>query len=189
MEVRKIDDDEPLDLELWLAYVEGDTTAFTLMYRRHASAVLRYAWSILGEQSAAEEALQETFLTAWEKRKVSNIVDESLLPWLLVVCRNHSRNLQRRARKHHAVSLDGAPHESALAQAVPVGEFAWIEAEIGRLSRADRLLCQLCLIEGHSYAQAARALETTPAAVGKRLSACGPDSPMHSMRPSDDAAE
>src|SRR5580704_8831208 len=48
-------DDEPLDVELWLAYREGDATAFTALYRRHAPAVLRYAWSMLRDRAAAED--------------------------------------------------------------------------------------------------------------------------------------
>jgi hypothetical protein len=36
---------------------------------------------------------QETFVTLWMKRKKVTIVDESLLPWLLSVCKNQWRNL------------------------------------------------------------------------------------------------
>lgn len=161
----EIDDEEQSDAELWLAYREGDTVAFTRLYRTHAPAVLRYSWSIVSDQALAEETLQETFLTAWDKRKTSHIVDDSLLPWLLTVARNHSRNQVRKARKHRTVVLD-----AELAQAPSDGdELAWISVEIAKLSRNDQLLCQLCLVEGYTYAEAARVLETTAGAVGKRL--------------------
>lgn len=158
-------DDEPLDLELWVAYCQGDATAFTMLYRRHAAAVIRYAWSIVHDRIAAEEILQETFLTAWEKKRASHIVDESFLPWLLVVCRNHSRNALRIVAKHKSVPLELV----TASVSDPPGELAWIAVEIGALSEADQLLCRLCLVEGYSYSEAARILDTTQAAVGKRL--------------------
>jgi RNA polymerase sigma factor (sigma-70 family) len=162
--VREIEIDDESDAELWLAYREGDTAAFTRLYRSHAPAVLRYSWSIVGERALAEETLQETFLTAWDKRKASHIVDDSLLPWLLTIARNHSRNQLRRARRHRTVPVD-----AELAAEAPRDELAWVSAEIASLSESDQLLCQLCLVEGYTYAEAARVLDTTEAAVGKRL--------------------
>jgi RNA polymerase sigma factor (sigma-70 family) len=163
--VRNINDNDPADSQLWMAARDGDVGAFTALYRRHATAVLKYAWSMLGSQHGAEEALQDTFLTAWEKRATSRIVDDSLLPWLLTVCRNHSRNQLRRARKHRGVD---APAFEAI-QDAPSDSLAWIRAELGRLSEVDRQLCQLCLLDGYTYAEAARSLGTTETAVGKRL--------------------
>jgi RNA polymerase sigma factor (sigma-70 family) len=163
--VTNIDDNDPPDSQLWMTARDGDMAAFTLLYRRHATAVLKYAWSMLNSQHAAEEVLQDTFLTAWEKRATSRIVDDSLLPWLLTVCRNHSRNQLRRARKHGGVS---APASEAV-QDAPSDSLAWIRVELGRLSDVDRRLCQLCLVDGFTYAEAARALGTTETAVGKRL--------------------
>lgn len=163
-------DDEPLDLELWLAYREGDATAFTALYRRHAPAVLRYAWSMLRDRAAAEDVLQETFLTVWDRRRSSRTIDESLLPWILVVCRNHSRNSLRRAAKHRSAALESLPERPAGTDPMQqVGELDWIADELARLSPADQQLCQLCLVDGYSYAEAARILDTTKAAVGKRL--------------------
>jgi RNA polymerase sigma factor (sigma-70 family) len=158
-------DNEPLDLELWVEYCQGDRSAFTALYRRHAAAVIRYAWSIVHDRVAAEEVLQDTFLTAWDKRRASHIVDESFLPWLLVVCRNHARNAVRKAAKHGAVSIERV----TVRVSDPPDELAWIAVEIDRLSASDQLLCRLCLMEGYSYAEAARILDTTQAAVGKRL--------------------
>jgi RNA polymerase sigma factor (sigma-70 family) len=163
--VKIIDDIGPADSDLWMAARDGDVGAFTVLYRRHATAVVKYAWSILGSQSAAEEALQDTFLTAWEKRSTSRIVDASLLPWLLTVCKNHSRNQLRRARKHSGADA-GA---SEAIQDGPSDSLAWIRAELRKLSAPDRRLCQLCLIEGYTYSEAARILGTTETAVGKRL--------------------
>lgn len=90
------------DVDLLIAFRRGDQVAFTDFYRRYAVTALRYAWSVLGDRILAEEAVQETFMTAWEKRRACRIVDESLLPWLLTICLNKCRNIQRASRKHHS---------------------------------------------------------------------------------------
>jgi len=163
-EVRKIDDRELTDEQLLLLTREMDTAAFTALYRRHVSAVLRYGWSILHDQLLAEEAAQETFLTAWDKRRSIRIVGESVLPWLLVACRNHSRNLLRRRQKHNTMPLPDIGDSEGGTE-----ELSWIGEEIRSLSPADRRLCELCLIGGYSYREAAHELQITEAAVGKRL--------------------
>jgi RNA polymerase sigma-70 factor (ECF subfamily) len=128
--------------------------------------VYRFGWSLNHSSAGAEELLQETFLTCWAKRRSVHFVDESVLPWLLVVCRNHARNLARRERRHAAISLDEAVNHSA---GFLDGGLAEIAEELDQLGEVDRQLIQLCLIEGQSYAEAARQLELTTNAVGKRL--------------------
>ena len=44
----------------------GDVSAFAELYRRHSRAVLRYAWGKLGREDLSEEAMQDTFVVAWE---------------------------------------------------------------------------------------------------------------------------
>lgn len=162
-------DDEDSEIELWLSYREGGKRAFTLLYREHAKTVAKYAWSILHNAASVEEVLQDTFLIAWEKRGSSRIVDESVLPWLLLVCRNVSRNHQRKTRKHAA--RNRALDDSLGAHNSPSGstDLAWIESEIASLSEMDAQLCRLCLVDGYSYSEAAAILDTSEAAVGKRL--------------------
>lgn len=163
-----IADNDEFDIEFLLAARGGDSEAFSSLYDRHGPTVLRYAWSQLGSRVAAEDCLQDTFVTAWEKRRKASIVDESLLPWLLSIARNHVRNQLRltRRRKTDAADLravagpgDQEAHEDAM----------WIREEIAKLSDADRRVCQLCLIEGMAYAEAAELLDTTASAIGKRL--------------------
>lgn len=166
-----IDADEPFDIDFLTACVAGDVVAFTQLYRRHASVILRYAWSHVTARELAEELLQETFVTAWEKRKRATIVDESLLPWLLVICRNHLRNQTRREHRRASATVPLADVEVGAA-ADPYGrhdEFVWIREEFDRLSEIDKQVCRLCLIDGYTYEEAAKLTALSPGAVGKRL--------------------
>jgi RNA polymerase sigma factor (sigma-70 family) len=164
----KIDNDSS-ETELWLAFRDADRVAFTRLYQLHAKTVTKYAWAILRSGSAAEEALQETFLVAWERRRASRLTDESLLPWLLVVCRNVSRNQMRKNRVlRAAVSLNETSAGRELTGS-PSQSLDWIADELSDLSDIDAHICRLCLVDGYSYSEAARILDTTEVAVGKRL--------------------
>jgi DNA-directed RNA polymerase specialized sigma24 family protein len=82
-----------------MASVEDDVRSFEAMYDLYAPAVARFAWSVSPTSGAAQDLLQETFLTAWTKRRSVRLVDGSPLPWLLTTCHNHARNHARRERK------------------------------------------------------------------------------------------
>ncbi|MEO7121785.1 MAG: sigma-70 family RNA polymerase sigma factor [Lacisediminihabitans sp.] len=155
---------EQFDIDLLLASRTGDVTAFAELYRRHARAVLRYAWGRLGREDEAEEVLQETFLVAWEKLEQVPIVDESLLPYLLATCRNHMSNRLRKRRRWNLLALP-----DTLAAPTRNEDLAWMMGELNKLSTIDRQLCQLCLGNGVSYRDAARIVDSTETAVGKRL--------------------
>lgn len=152
------------DVELLLAARTGDVAAFAELYRRHSRAVLRYAWGRLGRQDSAEEVMQDTFVVAWAKRASAPIVDLSLLPYLLSVCRNHVANELRRQRRTRSV-----PFTDTVAAPQPDEDLAWMHIELERLSPIDRQLCELCLGHGVSYRDAARIVDSTETAVGKRL--------------------
>ena len=158
-------EEDEFDIDLLLAAQRGDVSAFTKVYRRHSRAVLRYAWSRLNNEHHAEEATQDTFTVAWSKIGKASIVDESLLPWLLVICRNHVNNQLRRTQRQRARETTADVSISPR-----LGEdLAWMRLEVGKLSPLDQKLCQLCLVEGLTYKEAAALLDTSETAVGKRL--------------------
>ncbi|MCU1440011.1 MAG: hypothetical protein JWP85_1008 [Rhodoglobus sp.] len=153
-----------LDVDLLAGIRAGERVACDACYERHAPVLARYAWSRLRARDLVEEVLQETFLTAWRKRSDMRIVDESMLPWLMVVCRNHVNNLLRRVARDRS-----APLTTDIAGSDGGEDLHWIDAELRKLSRMDEAVCRLCLIDGMTYAQAAAVLGSTPGAVGKRL--------------------
>ncbi len=59
----------------------GDREAFEALLHRHAQAMLRFADFVLHDRSAAEDAVQEAFMTAWKKQ--GQLQDPSaFLPWM-----------------------------------------------------------------------------------------------------------
>ena len=143
----------------------GDSTALGVLYDRHADAILRYAWAQMRTMTDAQEVLQDTFVTAWDRRTRVRATGGSALPWLLVTAHNHSRNLVRRNAKRTSTPLsDNADNSDHQAR-----DLDWIDDALERLGPIDRRICELCLIEGYTYREAARELGLTTAKVGKRL--------------------
>ena len=92
------------DSTLIASAASGDDLAFELLVRRHTDAVWRLARSLLRDNSAAEEAVQETFLKAY--RALGRFRPGApARTWLLVIC-NRTCIDQLRTRRGSIVSLD-----------------------------------------------------------------------------------
>jgi RNA polymerase sigma-70 factor (ECF subfamily) len=145
----------------------GPNKAFIAAFEKYGSPVLRYALRITNNSADAEEVVQETFVTAWAKRKSLDLTSESLLPWLLVTCRNHAANLRRKNRRHEADELnDDITNMPILAESA---DLIWIQDEIAAMSEPDQEICQLCLIDGMPYREAAGRLNVSTSMIAKRI--------------------
>jgi len=148
----------------------GDTESFEVLYDRYAPAVARFAWSVSPTADAAQDVLQETFLTAWDKRRSIRLVDGSPLPWLLTTCRHHARNRARRERRwlellelrEESIAADPGSGEAA-------DDLRWAMEAVAGLPVGERVVTELCLLQGYSYREAAERIGVSEAAVGKRL--------------------
>lgn len=150
----------------------GDRAAFGLLMTRHSSAVLRYAWALADDRTQAEDAGQETFLQFWKQRRSLALPpgSTSILPWLLTTCRYVTYGANRRGRRTRTEALEPA-HENVTAQSSGThsDDLRFVMDELMKLSDIDRRLCQLCLIEGRTYAEAADILGVPSTALRKRL--------------------
>jgi RNA polymerase sigma factor (sigma-70 family) len=166
-----VDEDEVSDADLVDGCARGEKGALAVLLRRHSAAVTRYAWALVESQPDAEEVVQDTFLTCWRKSSTITVPDRSVLPWLLTTCRYLAYNLNR-ARAHRVA--DELPEDLALPDAGADAEardrLRWVIDEIERLSPLDRRVCELCLIEGRTYAEAAVATGISVGAVRQRVS-------------------
>lgn len=163
------------DADLVAAAAGGSEPAFRELYRAYAKPVYWVAHGLLGDTADAEDVLQETFLVAWRRLPELDLVSESLLPWLVTICRFQSANRmrrQRRDRTHTAGAVD-----ETLPAAVDVEQqvisHALAErmiAELATLSDLDREIFRLCAAEGYAYQAAAAELGVSHAVVRNRLS-------------------
>lgn len=73
----------------------GDEVAFAALFEQNRHRVYNIAWKALKSTTAAEDALQEIFMTVWTQRhKLTDI--SSFKAWLYTITRNHLINRLRR---------------------------------------------------------------------------------------------
>jgi RNA polymerase sigma factor (sigma-70 family) len=152
------------DAGLVRAMARGEQTAVPILYDRHAPAVTRYAWALAPSQQDVEELVQDTFVTLWRKAQAIDLPAESLLP-----CKNHAANQRRKTMRHES---DELPEDLAAPQSDHEARerLRWVREEIAALSPTDREVCELCLIQGRSYSEAALTLGLSVGAVTQRVS-------------------
>ena len=90
------------DIRLLRLTGEGDREAFSRLYDRLSNVVFSTALSVLNNREAAEDVLQEVFLTIWEKAPLYDAARGRPLTWAITLTRNKAidrlRSLQRRQR-------------------------------------------------------------------------------------------
>jgi RNA polymerase sigma-70 factor, ECF subfamily len=98
-----IADQERDEVLLWRAG-KGDEEAFTLLYRRNQAALYRFALRMTGNAWAAEEIVQDVFMTLMRDPKKYDAARGTLGGFLYGITRNHVlKHLERLPRE---VSLD-----------------------------------------------------------------------------------
>lgn len=78
--------------------VDGNAEAFQLLYRKHSQSVFRYCLKIVKDESAAKDALQETFIKVYENRESYN--GTNFKGWLYTIARNTCMNYQRDKKEY-----------------------------------------------------------------------------------------
>ncbi|MCM6762480.1 sigma-70 family RNA polymerase sigma factor [Rathayibacter sp. ZW T2_19] len=166
--------DETTDAELVRRAAAGSEAAFRTLYRAYVRPVYWIAHGILRDPGNAEEVVQETFVLAWSKLEGLELASDSLLPWLVTICRFQAANRARALRRERERTVEtdeevASPHDleqqiltAALTEAVL--------RETEGLSELDRAVFRLCATEGRGYEEAARELGVTHATVRNRLS-------------------
>jgi len=167
------------DETVWVAQAQkGSDEAFTCLVEAYQVHVYNLCYRMLGEQEAAEDASQETFLRAYQHlhrydRK------RSFATWLLSIAAHYCIDRLRR-RKFTMVSLESDEDESELElpdEAAPKPESEVIYAEqrqqmqglLKRLDTTDRAAIIMRYWNDCSEAEIAEALNLTVSAVKSRL--------------------
>ncbi|NRQ48300.1 RNA polymerase sigma factor [Aeromicrobium stalagmiti] len=173
MSASTIQDSPPTgDRELLNRAASGDRGAFGQLYDRHVRPVYWQAFAVVRDAAEAEDVTQDVFVTTWSKIRTITVVDESVLPWLLVTARFTALNARRRGQRTAFRELD--PDVSAGPTVEDEIEAGLVRAEIDKATAAltpvDRRLYELCVAGDHTYEMAARELGVSHAAVRNRIS-------------------
>ena len=85
----------------------GDLEAFNALVLRHQDALFNLARYILRDDSLAADAVQEAFLSAFQK--IASFRGGSLRAWLMRILVNKCRDDLRRWRRYAEISLESHP--------------------------------------------------------------------------------
>ena len=108
--------DAALPNELVLAAAAGNVTAFAAVVARFQDFAVGYAYALLGELAEAEDAAQDTFVTAFRRLALFSPERGSFGTWLLTISRNLCCNVRR---KKTPVTLAVLPDETGEAGSSP----------------------------------------------------------------------
>jgi RNA polymerase sigma-70 factor, ECF subfamily len=90
---------EQLGDEALIARVaRGDTTALEILYDHYASSVLGVSLKVIGNQTLAEDVLQETFWRVWQSAATYQSQRGSFTSWLFRIARNLAIDVHRRRK-------------------------------------------------------------------------------------------
>lgn len=167
------------DAELAQRAAVGDERAFTALMRSHKAGLFQLVRRLTGDDEAAFDIVQETFVSLW--RAIGRY--DPALPfgaWARRAAVNKTRDWARRRKVRRFVSGllgDGAIDVDQRPSTAPspeqeVGdrrELARLEGAIGRLPDKLKEPLVLTALEGFSYAEAARILDTSVKAVETRI--------------------
>jgi RNA polymerase sigma-70 factor, ECF subfamily len=88
------------DEDLMQLVRRGDADAFELVYERHSSAAFSLAYRMCGSRGAAEDVVQEAFLSLWRSGARYDRARGSVRTWVLGIVHNRAIDSLRRSIVH-----------------------------------------------------------------------------------------
>ncbi|RUT32507.1 sigma-70 family RNA polymerase sigma factor [Arsenicitalea aurantiaca] len=149
----------------WMARVaKGDRQALEMLFRSEAPRMMAVSRRIVRRTDLAEEVVQESFVTAWQRAAQFDPERGNARAWLTTIVRNRSLNMLRDGARvdHH----DGETLE-ALGDRVGDAHDAYdrlpdrdaLKACLSRLDETKRRSILLCYVVGMSHGEVAAKLD------------------------------
>lgn len=172
--IQNMGDDRIDEAKLWSRSLEGDGAAFGELFDAYRDRVYRHAYRLLRNPHDAEDATAVAFKELWRRRDSVRLVNDSILPWLLVTTANSALNLQRSQRRYRRLlSVLPRAEDSPSAEDISLESLNPLSSELsealGRLSQRNAALLILTAVEGLPLSDAATVLGLSPGAAASRL--------------------
>jgi RNA polymerase sigma-70 factor (ECF subfamily) len=163
------------DEEVVRRVVAGEPELFELLMRRHNQRLFRAVRGIVGDASAAEEALHRAYVAAW--RALAQFDGRArFTTWMTRIALRSASELVRREQRTREVAEASFDQRSGTLEAEPDDESlsrkelaAMLEQAIDALPESLRMVVVLRLVQGLSTTEVAEALDVSEANVKVRL--------------------
>jgi RNA polymerase sigma-70 factor, ECF subfamily len=168
---------ELTDQQYLSALKTGDITAFEMLFRNYYQPLCNYAYTFVQDRDEAEEIVQSTFMSVWEKREALEI-RTAVKPYLYAMVRNACLNVikHEKIKQVHAASELAVAERSveSVTRTVVAAELEdKIQEALLKLPEQCRLVFKLSRFEELKYAEIASQLnisiKTVENQMGKAL--------------------
>lgn len=147
-----------------------DRLALRELYRAVAGRMLAVALRVLEDRAAAEDVLQEAFVTVWTRADHFPALRTSPLAWLTTLVRNRAIDRRRQRRPETPLQWTDAEgrehiHDVADASGSPLEQLLSAQAEgrlgdcLGRIEPEPRAAVLLAYFDGLTHEELARRLD------------------------------
>jgi RNA polymerase sigma-70 factor (ECF subfamily) len=167
---------EPSDDILVARLRERDTDAFAILYDRHNRLAFGLAYRIVGEASAAEDVVQEAFLSLWRQAETFRPERSAARTWLLSIVHHRAIDRIRRvgSRELSEGALEGLPERAD--ESMNVEHEVTVSMEAAQVREAMAVLpveqqqaIELAYFSGLSHSEIARKLDVPIGTIKGRL--------------------
>jgi RNA polymerase sigma-70 factor, ECF subfamily len=162
------------DEQVMAAVKAGSVAAFNVLYERYCDRVYRVARSVCRDDSRAQDAVQEAFISIWRTR--ANYDDRrTVAPWLLTVARSRAIDVARRNGPHVVRGadedrLEDVPAAGAIAEQVVANDQAGdLLSALAKLSDAQQEVITLAFYGQLTHTEIAAHLNLPLGTVRGRL--------------------
>lgn len=152
---------------------KGDEIAFEKVFKTHFNSLYKYAYTILKNETAAEEVVQQVFFKIWEKRE--SLPDETILKaYLYRAVHNESLNNIKRLKvrtgyQMYAVSSTGQAIENASGKVYVAELQQELHKAMNELPEQCRTIFQMSRFEDMKYKEIADELNISPKTVENQM--------------------
>jgi RNA polymerase sigma-70 factor (ECF subfamily) len=164
------------DEDLMQLMRQGDAQAFEMIYERHKTAAFSLAYRMIGRQGAAEDVVQEAFLSLWRSGARYDRARGSVRTWVLGIVHHRAIDALRRSMVHdkRRASDEGIEErfeakERTDVQAVRHEEATEVRSALATLPEEQSKAIELAYFGGFSHSEIAAMLETPIGTVKGRI--------------------
>jgi RNA polymerase sigma-70 factor (ECF subfamily) len=164
------------DEELMLVVQAGDPRAFEVLYDRHGGAAFSLAYRMVANKTAAEDIVQEAFLSIWRSKVRYQRERGSVRTWVLGIVHHRTidalrRNLVHERRRASAEGIEERHEAPELTdvEAVRREEAREVRAALETLPGEQSRVIELAYFGGFTHTQIAEMLEMPVGTVKGRM--------------------
>ncbi len=164
------------DEELMLVVQGGDPRAFEVLYDRHGGAAFSLAYRMVASKTAAEDIVQEAFLSIWRSKVRYQRERGSVRTWVLGIVHHRTidalrRNVVHERRRASAEGIEERHEAPELTdvEAVRREEAREVRAALETLPGEQSRVIELAYFGGFTHTQIAEMLEMPVGTVKGRM--------------------